>query len=652
MEHTTKHNMATHPHVAGTDGTGFSQVHPHYMIFNAICTDAAGTMYRGKCVVDDRIVAIKQFSEETTPALVEPQDTVLHLENLIGVTEVLSGYNGLPFSVMEMPGGACLEKLLLKRKKLPVPAAVNIALNVALVVRAIHVHNGVHGHVNAQNVFLKKQPNGRIGVQLLYHKLVGRPARCNLSKYLSPELISDNDVLMPSDDNWAVGVLLYEMIFGVAPFSGNIREQTTHRILTEELLIPVAFEQQYGDLTGFMRQTLSRDMDVRPSGREMNLMLKSILATLRNKPVSLAPRQVVATIPPRNVAGYSGGAGDDIEAFGTSLVEVPRSVPAESFVDEEFRDTRPEPVIPEADAMPSEPPTAQQAQKVPVYSPFSNDDLKDTAPGVCTMTDMDETPVSGYSPIAADDIMEVPIENLITPDSPDGFYPRDENAIVLAEIEELRRAYPRLESVHLIHADSLSTARAKRLRHLLAALVGTLVLGAILSVSIWFWVKSSDVAEKNATAQGDDILTEQSSNESVSRRIEGTPDNQLISAVDEEIGKASEQITVTLKGLPENAQVTINGMKRELPLKLPKSETPVALQAIVGNRIVFAETLIPTQSQTFFIAGSLEKSHKSNRIKKHANNKEESVSSKKAASGTLSSNPYRLRQNPFATGAQ
>ncbi|MBN2718639.1 MAG: protein kinase [Deltaproteobacteria bacterium] len=636
MENNFLDHESAHSRTAAMEGAGYSQVHPNYAIFNPICTDATGTLYRGKSVLDDRITAVKLFDGDVTPALVNVDVGSPRLGNLIGVNEVLSGNRGVPLAVMDLPGGACLEKLLSKKGKLPVGAAVHITLNLSLIVRALHMHNVIHGHINAQSVFLKRQSNGRIGVQLLHHQLVGRPARFNLFEYLSPELVGDSDALMPRDDNWAIAVLLHTMIFGVPPFAGNIREETARRVLKENLSLPSAFEREFASVSSVLKKSLRRDPDSRPSGREMNLLLKSVLANLSDTSDTAA----------------TGSAADAVAAqpFG---VEVPRSVPAESFLDEDLRDTRPEPVVPQSDAVSSLIPEGRlkgtSSDNISGYSPFLSEEMRDTSPGSYTMSDLDETPVSGYSPIEADDIMEVDIDQLITPGFPQDPLSNDKNAIVLAEFENISSLFPRnphLQSIHLVHSVSGEATRARRIRYLVAAMTGLAIIAVVLtSLYITVWRSSDDADDHVVAVSGQNAVAGQNLANTVAAaepapKIENTAESSV------------ETITVTLKGLPPAAHVTLNGMEAELPLTMPRSDSPVAVQAIVGNRIVFAETLVPTQSQTFYVAGSLEKSHKSKRRNKRDDGTNETASSRRDATGSLSSNPYQLKRNPFATGAK
>ena len=45
--------------------------------------------------------------------------------------------------------------------------------------------------------------------------------RCGTPVYMAPEVISKNEGYSFSADWWSVGIIMYEMLFGIAPFSNR-----------------------------------------------------------------------------------------------------------------------------------------------------------------------------------------------------------------------------------------------------------------------------------------------------------------------------------------------------------------------------------------------------------------------------------------------
>ena len=264
-------------------------LHPRYKILGLISEDANGPLYWGKCSDDNRKVAIRIFSRKTKPAADQTINFAVTLSQLVATREILTSKNNIPFAVMDLPTGICLEALLSQKGILPVNASLQIALHVSLVVRWLHVHDVVHGHINPQNIFISKAPNGALSIQLVHHVLEGSPATFNFLGNLSPELCAGRVALFESDDLWSIGVLLHRMLLGTAPFGGESQEEICGRIRETPLNLPRAFRRELHQVAGILDIALSKNPSDRFSGINLNLELKSLLAQRRGKPDSVVP---------------------------------------------------------------------------------------------------------------------------------------------------------------------------------------------------------------------------------------------------------------------------------------------------------------------------------------------------------------------------
>lgn len=62
-------------------------------------------------------------------------------------------------------------------------------------------------------------------------------------RYSPPEFVSGKDYSTdPRIDSWAVGVLLYKMVFGKYPFNGDKREELREEIINGKLVFPAKAE--------------------------------------------------------------------------------------------------------------------------------------------------------------------------------------------------------------------------------------------------------------------------------------------------------------------------------------------------------------------------------------------------------------------------
>jgi hypothetical protein len=123
-----------------------------------------------------------------------------------------------------------------------------------------------------------------------------------------------------------------------------------------------------------------------------------------------------------------------------------------------------------------------------------------------------------------------------------------------------------------------------------------------------------------------------------------------VEAEDESGGPPEEVVeakTVALqfKNLPPNASVTINGKATALPAVIAQSSDAVAVQVFSGNYLVYTSSVAPTSDLVLEIP-----SVKKHRKKRKSDSGAGAGKTKPDASGSLSSNPFSLRTNPFAKG--
>ena len=58
-------------------------------------------------------------------------------------------------------------------------------------------------------------------------------------KYMTPEMISTtHSTANPSLDVWAIGIMIYSMLFNKSPFNGNSKDEIKHKITNSTPTIP------------------------------------------------------------------------------------------------------------------------------------------------------------------------------------------------------------------------------------------------------------------------------------------------------------------------------------------------------------------------------------------------------------------------------
>lgn len=170
------------------------------------------------------------------------QEIGRHLDHP-GILKVLPDHHrSQNYMVMEWVEGKLLRQLLDEQKKLPPDRAVKIALGICHALGYIHGHGIVHRDLRPEHIMVDSQDN----IKLMDFGLAGQvgAARITFAKlsqvisspvYISPEQVKGKRGDARSD-LYAVGVMLYEMVTGRAPFQGpNAFEIMNDRLLNNPI---------------------------------------------------------------------------------------------------------------------------------------------------------------------------------------------------------------------------------------------------------------------------------------------------------------------------------------------------------------------------------------------------------------------------------
>jgi len=133
--------------------------------------------------------------------------------------------------------------MLLKRKKLCERKALVVFLDIIKVVKGLHEKNIVHRDLKLGNIVLNKRTrrititNFCLGKHLvrgddLLNDQRGSPA------YISPDVLSGRPYSGKASDMWALGVVLYTMLYGQFPFYDSVPQELFRKIKTAEYVIP------------------------------------------------------------------------------------------------------------------------------------------------------------------------------------------------------------------------------------------------------------------------------------------------------------------------------------------------------------------------------------------------------------------------------
>jgi eukaryotic-like serine/threonine-protein kinase len=279
-----------------------------------------GTVYRGTHVLMDKTVAIKvlrpslaadekivaRFSREARAA-----SRISH-PNALSVTDFGEDESGHVFLVMEFLSGKTLKQLIRDEGPLPLARVVDITRQIGDALNAAHAQGVVHRDLKSDNIMLLdtmsgdyakvldfgiakiNEPDGATDTGLTAPNLViGTP------QYMSPEQCSQNSEIDARSDIYSFGVILYEMLVGHVPFSGDSPTMVMMKHLQEP--VPSVLEER-NDLPASVARVVARAMAKVPRNRYQNvaelvedLTIASGMTIHRLGPVTTAETPVTRT---------------------------------------------------------------------------------------------------------------------------------------------------------------------------------------------------------------------------------------------------------------------------------------------------------------------------------------------------------------------
>ncbi|WP_327119430.1 Stk1 family PASTA domain-containing Ser/Thr kinase [Streptomyces sp. NBC_01341] len=296
-----------------------------YRIDARIAVGGMATVYRAVDTRLDRVLALKVMHPAlaTDVAFVErfireaKSVALLAHPNVVAVFD--QGAQGAyVYLAMEYVAGCTLRDVLRERGALQPRAALDILEPVLAALGAAHRAGFVHRDMKPENVLIGD--DGRVKVaDFGLVRAVGTATDTTGSllgtvSYLAPEQIEQGTADTRSDV-YACGVVLYEMLTGGKPHSGDTAAQVIYQHLNEDVPAPSAVVPGLAaGLDRLVAAATARSPELRPHDAV------AMLAESRVERSALTEEQLDA-VPPQAIAEARDGAGDR-----TSVI--PRVIPA------------------------------------------------------------------------------------------------------------------------------------------------------------------------------------------------------------------------------------------------------------------------------------------------------------------------------------
>jgi eukaryotic-like serine/threonine-protein kinase len=204
------------------------------------------SVYRAFDPTLERLVAIKMLHRDISsdPDQLErfrrEARAVAQLNHPHVVTVIDAGEDdGAPYIVFEYVEGETLKERIRRLGRLPIDEAVAYAIEIGRALECAHAHKLVHRDVKPQNVLI--DPDGRAKVtdfgiarSMEAQGLTATGRVLGTTDYVSPEQALGHEVTAQSDI-YSLGVVLYEMLTGEAPFKADTQVAVAMKHVREPL---------------------------------------------------------------------------------------------------------------------------------------------------------------------------------------------------------------------------------------------------------------------------------------------------------------------------------------------------------------------------------------------------------------------------------
>ena len=241
--------------------------------------------------------------------------------------------DGRLYVAMERLEGRTLRRVLDESPSPGLPRSLRIAAELASGLAHAHERGVVHRYLKPSNIFVFADDRAKItdlGMAPLRDAVLASPNHAACLSYMSPEEIRCDATIDGRSDIFSLGVVLYEMLTGERPFSGNSPDEIMRNVLEAEPPLPSEVNADVAPMVDLLVWSMlaKHRFDRAPSAEILARRLRrlgeevevALTAHARDEGMSAAETTVERTAGDRNVL-MPGHRGDDRAPSAEILVD-------------------------------------------------------------------------------------------------------------------------------------------------------------------------------------------------------------------------------------------------------------------------------------------------------------------------------------------
>ena len=286
-----------------------------YEVLEKVGNGGMATVYKAKCHILNRYVAIKILKDEFTTDSefikkfnTEAQSAAgLNHPNIVSVFDVCNEDN-LYYIVMELIQGKTLKEIIVEDGRLSWKWSVNIAIQIASALEAAHKNNIVHRDIKPHNIIITEDGIAKvtdfgIAKAVSNSTITAFGTTIGSVHYFSPEHARGGYTDAKSDI-YSLGIVMYEMLTGRVPFDADTPVSVALKQVQEEPVDPMRYNDSIPvSVNRIILKAMQKDPNLRYQNasemlRDLSLALKKpnedfvVLATRSDD----SPTQKIPTI--------------------------------------------------------------------------------------------------------------------------------------------------------------------------------------------------------------------------------------------------------------------------------------------------------------------------------------------------------------------